>query len=192
MPYDRDEFNYAVFGQVAYDLTEVLELQLGARWSKYRSEQDTSVGFSYSYWTTFFGPLPPGSAPPDANGNGVVLFDPKHDEYDEDETDWKVNLNYTLSDTQFLYALIARGHTTGGLNVLNNDFSADDSRDPFGPMTVVSYEAGWKSTFFEGQVLTQTDIYYQTYEDYQAGFASVGAERDPAPAGQPGAERGHR
>ena len=177
VPYDRDEYNYAVFGQVAFDLTDVLELQLGARWSKYRSEQDTGVGWSYNLYQLFFGPLPPDAPPPDANGNGVVITDFNHDEYDEDETDWKVNLNYTVSDTQFVYGLVSRGHTTGGLNVLNNDFSADGSRDPFGPMTVISYEAGWKGAFFDRRLLTQTDIYYQTYEDYQAGFASRGRTR---------------
>lgn len=127
----------------------------------------------------FFGALPPDAPPPDANGQGVVITDFNHDEYDESEVDWKVNVNYTISDAHFVYAAIARGHTTGGLNVLNNDFSPDGSRDPFGPMTVISYEAGWKGALFDGRGLLQTDVYYQTYEDYVAGFAATGPNATP-------------
>jgi iron complex outermembrane receptor protein len=179
VPYDRDEYNLAFFGQVAFDFTDALELQVGARWSDYRSEQDTGIGWSYNLYQLFFGPLPPDAPPPDANGHGVVITDFNHDEYDEDEVDWKFNLNYNVSDTQFVYGLVSRGHTTGGLNVLNNDFSPDGSRDPFDPMIVINYEAGWKGAFFSQQLLTQTSIYYQTYEDYQAGFASRAPNATP-------------
>lgn len=172
VPYDRTEHNLAVFGQVALDLRDDLELELGARWSNYRSEQETGLGWSYNLYQLFFGPLPPGSPPPDANGHGVVITDFSRDEYEEDEIDWKVNLNYALSDNHFLYGLVSRGHTTGGLNVLNNDGSPDGSRDPFGPMSVINYEVGWKGAFLDQQVRTQTNIYYQTYEGYQATFAA--------------------
>jgi iron complex outermembrane receptor protein len=179
VPYDRDEYNVAFFGQVAFDLTDALELQLGARLSNYRSEQETGVGWSYNLYELFFGPVPPDRPPPNAKGHGVVITDFNRDTYDEDETDWKVNLNYTINDTQFVYGLVSRGHTTGGLNVLNNDFSADGSRDPFDPMVVINYEAGWKGAFFDGQLLTQTSLYYQTYDDYQAGFASTAPNATP-------------
>jgi iron complex outermembrane receptor protein len=46
-------------------------------------------------------------------------------------------------------------------------------------MSVINYEAGWKGQFFDRRLRTQLDVYYQTFDGYQAQFGF------PTPAGLP-------
>jgi iron complex outermembrane receptor protein len=89
----------------------------------------------------------------------------------ENSVDWKINLNYRLSEDQFLYGLVSRGHTPGSLNVLTNNPATPGAKDRYKEMSVINYEAGLKSTLMDGQLHTQLAAYYQTFKNYQAGFA---------------------
>jgi iron complex outermembrane receptor protein len=81
--------------------------------------------------------------------------------------DGKIGLNWSVSDDHFVYALISRGHVTGGANIFPPFL-------PYDEMEVFNYEAGWKADWAEGQVRTQLNGFYQTFDTYQAQFAEVG------------------
>jgi iron complex outermembrane recepter protein len=157
-PWKKDEIWYAVFGEIAYDLTDQLKVKAGGRLGHYKFDQ-------FTQWVLFEDPSIPLSQPV-----GGVL-----DHYEEDSFDWKVDLDYQLSDTQFLYALISRGHTDGTVNAFPNaNTPVTGHHTPVNPMKVINYEVGWKGSFIDDQVSTQLNVYYQTFEDYQALFALTG------------------
>jgi iron complex outermembrane receptor protein len=176
-PWHKDETSYAAFGQVAFDLTDQLELQVGTRWNHYEFDQLTHFEIDLISLITW--------SDPTGTGIGVETdlldFEPggiKQD-FDEDSVDWKVNLNWTIDDNNFLYALISRGHSPGSINLFAPaTFGVDHTE--YDEMSVVNYEAGWKATFLDGQVRTQFDVYYQVFDDYQAQFGLAPGPNVPA------------
>ncbi len=131
----------AVFGQVSYDLSDRLELQAGARYTR-----STVVNDAVS------------SAPL----LGLSLT--QKDRYEENAVTGKVALNYTLDNRNFLYAFVARGHKAGGLNGVNLAFVPPK---PFKGENVTDFEAGWKSTLMGGRLRTQLGAYYNIYKNFQ-------------------------
>jgi iron complex outermembrane receptor protein len=128
----------AVFGQVAFNLVESLELQLGARYSDSWTKNEGSI-------LQFGVPL-------------VMLQSEKYEDFSG-----KVSLNWTVNEHHFLYAFVATGFKPGGLNL---DVGLGPPA-PFDSEKVTSYEAGWKAGFFDGQLRTQLAAFYNDYEDFQ-------------------------
>jgi iron complex outermembrane recepter protein len=128
----------AVFGQVSFDLTERLELQVGARYAEASTENHVTV-----------------------SQYGVPISQ-------EQSADWsnvsgKVGLNWTIDDHNFVYGFVATGFRPGGLNVpVGLGLPA-----PFDEELVTSYEIGWKAGWFDGRLRTQMDIYSTEYENFQ-------------------------
>ena len=153
-PVEQDTDDLAVFGQVSFKITDALALDLGARYSYYQLQQHLAIVWG------------PGSAPPTfpfpGTGPGV-----NSQEMSETDTDWKASLNWTLNDDHFVYGLVSRGHVVGGINLL-------PPMIPWSDMTVINYELGWKANWFDNQLHTQFDGYYETFDDYQAQFGELG------------------
>jgi iron complex outermembrane receptor protein len=151
-PWIKDEDDWAVFGHIAYDLTESLELEVGARYSDYEFYQVTDYVFGF------------GDAPP------VIPFDgvegPNRQDFAEDSVDWKLALNWTMNDDHFLYGIVSRGHTTGSVNIF-------PPWDPYHEMEVLNYEAGWKAAWGNRQFQTQVATYYEDVSGYQAAFTDL-------------------
>ena len=131
----------AGFGQVSYDLTDALELQVGARYT-----HTVVVNDAVS------------SAPL----LGLSLT--QTDRYAENAVTGKVALNWTIDDRNFAYVFVARGHKAGGLNGPNLAFVPPK---PFDGEDVTDLEAGWKSTLLGGRLRTQLGAYYNIYENFQ-------------------------
>lgn len=131
----------AGFGQISYDLTEALELQVGGRYTRSTVVNDA----------VFSAPL-----------LGLSLT--QDDRYEEDAATGKIALNWTLDEDNFVYAFVARGHKAGGLNGPNLAFvppKAFDGED------VTDFELGWKSTLFDGRLRTQLGGFYNIYQNFQ-------------------------
>lgn len=131
----------ALFGQVGYDLTDSLELQVGARYTRSTVENDAIS-----------------SAPL----LGLSLT--QDDRSEEDAVTGKVALNWTIDPDNFAYAFVARGHKAGGLNGVNLAFVPPK---PFEGEDVTDFELGWKSTWLGGRLRTQLGAYYNIYENFQ-------------------------
>ncbi|MGK2926434.1 MAG: TonB-dependent receptor [Lysobacterales bacterium] len=153
-PWIKDEDDWAVFGHIAYDLTEALELEVGARYSDYEFYQVTDYVFG-------FGDAPPALSFPNPADPGA-----KRQDFSEDSVDWKLALNWTRDERNFLYGVISRGHTTGSVNIF-------PPYEPYGEMEVMNYEGGWKSSFNDDQFVTQLALYYENIDDYQAAFDTL-------------------
>lgn len=134
----------AVFGQITYDLTDALELQVGARYTESTVVNDASLA----------APL-----------LGLRLV--QNDRSEESAVTGKVALNWTLDENNFLYGFVAKGYKAGGLNGPNLAFVAPK---PFDGEDVIDFEAGWKSTLMDGRLRTQLGGYYNIYRNFQIGI----------------------
>ncbi len=159
----RNDETIGIFSQAAYDLSEKLEVQVGIRWTHFEFKQHVEA-------LLFPGAL---NLPFNEPAGGSVS------KLSENSVDWKINLNYEASDNQFVYALVSRGHTPGSQNILSLAGSPG-VKDEYKEMSVINYEAGWKSILADGHLRTQLAAYYQTFKNYQAGFAFAAGPGVPA------------
>jgi iron complex outermembrane receptor protein len=148
--------DWGVFGQGTYDLTPVWQLQLGMRYSNSRMSMDDDLRVLF---------------------NGAPLLD--HPVLGEHESDSRVTgkagLNVHISDATLLYAFVATGHKSGGINPLAATAAPAGTPPPlFKPEEVTDYEIGWKNSFFGKRLRTQLDAFYDTYKDYQVGIFDTG------------------
>jgi iron complex outermembrane receptor protein len=128
----------SAFAQGTFNLPAGFQIQLGGRYSATTTEN--RVG------TVIYGfPLP------DLQSASANNFS------------YKAALNWNVNDDNLLYAFLATGFKPGGLN-LPGPFGLPA---PFTPETVTDYEAGWKSSFFDGHVHTQIDGFYDNFRDFQ-------------------------
>ena len=148
--------DWGVFGQGTYDLTPVWQLQLGMRYSNSRMSMDDDLRVLF---------------------NGAPLLD--HPVLGEHESDSRVTgkagLNVHISDATLLYAFVATGHKSGGINPLAATAAPAGTPPPlFKPEEVTDYEIGWKNSFFGKRLRTQLDAFYDTYKHYQVGIFDTG------------------
>jgi len=144
--------SWGVFAQGSYSITDALKLQAGARYSEtnFTSRSIAQVLF-----------------------NGFPLVTQKLDNAKQSDSrlTYKVDLDYTLNEHNFLYAFIATGHKGGGINANGAVFSPED---------VTDNEIGWKGTYFAGHLKTQFGGFYEDYRNFQLALFDpvLGAGRD--------------
>ena len=134
----------AVFGQVSYDISDRLQLQVGARYAHSVSRNE-DVHTTYPQF-------------------GIDLV--QNAEVEDDKVTGKVTLNWKLDDNNFVYGFVATGHKMGGLNSANLYRPART----FEPENLTDIELGWKSTLFGGRVRSQLGGYYTIYKDFQVNI----------------------
>lgn len=136
----------AVFGQVAYRLTEALKLAVDARYSKTRHALNLDI-------LQFGLPLTQRQR---VNFEGLS---------------GKVALDWTLGTQDFVYAFVASANRPGGLNVP----VGLGTPAPFDAEKVASAEVGWKSSWWGGRISTQTAVFYNQYKNFQVtiGYPSL-------------------
>jgi outer membrane receptor protein involved in Fe transport len=135
---------YAGFGSVTVDLTEVLDVTGGVRYA--HNEQK---------FTQQLGGLVLGNAPPVS------------DTASESVTTWSISSRFRFSDDAMLYAKVATGYRPGGPNVaLAGAVPSVDSD------TLISYELGLKSTFLDGRALLNVSVFDIDWRDIQQAIVN--------------------
>jgi outer membrane receptor protein involved in Fe transport len=186
---DRVDTDQAVFGQLAYDLTDSLEFTVGARFFK---PEVTVKGF-FGYGLGFGPARAPESSEPGAVANGGSgAFSPvgqgwsRSGEYrcksqaaykdapclnvdkgvKESEHIGRVNLRWKATEDAMLYATWSEGYRPGGIN--RNPFAGDYISD-----FLTNYEIGWKTTWLNNRVQFNGALFRQNWEDFQISFAGA-------------------
>ena len=138
----------AVFGQISYDITPALQLQVGARYT------NETFGLTDDSPTVVF---------------GAVVADPIATGHTSDSgPTGKVALTWKVDDNNTLYAFVATGRKAAGINT--TPAGTQTAPAAFSPEQVTDIEAGWKPTFFDGHLRTQFGGYYSLYKDFQLSF----------------------
>lgn len=147
--WDTPRTTEAVYGQVAYDLTESLELEVGIRWQHYKTSQDADLRF------------------------GGLPFLRRVDSYSETTFNYKVALNWQATREHFFYTFVATGNTTGGSSVVPGipSFENQESTDFEAGWKGTLFEGRLQTQF--GGFYTVIDDYQATFA------AVVDATQDP-------------
>jgi iron complex outermembrane receptor protein len=135
----RDQ-SWAVFAEARYAITQQLQALIGLR--HYQDQQDIAGSE-----TTF------GAPTPIATGGTFTSNNPRF------------NLSYKTSDHGLVYANVAKGFRSGGVN-----FASEGPGVPlsYGPESLWTYQLGAKQTWMDGRVSLDAMGYYNEWSDIQS------------------------
>lgn len=167
---DMKTNSYSAFSQLDLDITEQFTLTGGIRVIQEKK--------SYAYDNFWFmsirdhvidsdqTPLP---IPVDAAGGGARYPSFRGD---TDDTLWagKLQLEFRPIEDILLYAGYNRGVKAGGFNAKLNDFAPApaDEDIPYAEEILHAYEAGFKTSLFNGSARLNGSAFYYDYNGYQA------------------------
>lgn len=139
---------YAVFGQVDYSLTDRLVLSAGGRYSEEEIFNDVS-GF----------------------GGGVSQELTVKDTF----TDFSpmVAVRYDISDSANVYARIAKGFKSGGVQI-----APTPDRETYDPEELWNYEVGYKADLLDNTLRINAAVFYMDWTDLQASFQESGVDEN--------------
>ncbi len=140
---DVESENLALFGELNVDITDALQLTLGARYTEEELAYHTlNIGTD----NLIFGP------------EGEV-----RDGLDDTNTSTKLALKWNATDTLMLYASYVEGFKGPAFDT---NLSAGGSF--VRPETSDAFEAGLKSSWFEGRLVLNIAAFHAQYENFQA------------------------
>ncbi|HBK46591.1 MAG TPA: TonB-dependent receptor [Xanthomonadaceae bacterium] len=82
-----------------------------------------------------------------------------------DDWTWRAGAKYQVTSDDMLYASVARGYRSGGLNSDAGDAAA--AAVPYRPEHAIQYEIGQKSAFLGGSLIWNNTLFYLDYSDMQ-------------------------
>ncbi len=148
---------YAAFAQGTLELADQLNLTIGGRINHEKRTLDHTV---FATDTARVSLLP------------GPLFDLQ---LEESWTEWsgRIALDYTIAEDVLVFASVNRGFTSGGFNTgaFNDPVGAQRT---FDPETVISYEAGIKSTLLDRRLKLNATAFLYDYSDLQVFTFTAG------------------
>jgi iron complex outermembrane receptor protein len=180
---DRSTDAWSVFGQATWSFADRWHLTLGYRHS---DETKEDVG-GRSYACTNDNGCAPGwyfretlnALPEDAWWDPSIY--PSYSENDNkgswSHDDYRVGLDFDLSDNTLIYTYLASGFKAGGIGDVFSETNPRTGeeinvRTSFGPEEVLTWELGAKTTMLDGSLRLAATYFYTDYDDMQ--YASVG------------------
>lgn len=148
----------AVFAQLLIHPTEDLTLIGGLRYT------DEHKDYTFSRRTTSGLPHP------------FLPFDGVPGVYDGTRLDWRLGLQYQVTDSVMAYGQVSTGFKGGGINP--RPFTKWQVV-PFAPETLTSYEIGIKSELFDRVLRVNLAAFYSDYKNIQLTLVSCPQFSDP-------------
>jgi iron complex outermembrane recepter protein len=159
---DRD---YAVFGEMSYDITPKLTGTVGLRFFKAKNSLAGFYGFGL---TNSFGSstgevscgLLPGTGQDDFHGAPCTNLQKTVDEKDHTP---KLNLTYRIDEDRLVYVTYSEGFRPGGVN----------RRGTFPPYTsdfLKNYEIGWKTSWVNNRLRFNGAVFWLDWDDFQFSY----------------------
>ena len=152
---DRD---YAIFGEMSYDLQDNLTLTAGLRVFKAKNSLKGFFGYSAGYSSRT------GEAAcfdqTDFDGAPCVNLDKVIKEYGSTP---KISLSWKIDEDRMVYGTISRGYRPGGVN----------RRGTFPPYVsdfLTNFELGWKTEWLDNTLRLNGAFFYERWEDFQFSF----------------------
>ena len=191
---DRTDYEEAVFGTVQFDITETLELSLGARYFDVENKVHGFFGFGLGFnpgrlpGTSDADLQPEPGEPPGGSGafldgaagwsrNGEWRCPSQEDRKDapcvnadrnvtESDSVYRVNLSWKATDTALLYATWSEGFRPGGIN--RNPAVPDYVSD-----ILTNYELGWKTRFADDRFQFNGAVFLEEWDNVQVAFQGL-------------------
>lgn len=163
----------AVFANVGWEITDALTLNAGAR---YTDEKKAQTYFRFNLDGTINRFVDPLGAANGAGTPGALTGNTAN--YSADRLDYRVALDYRLSDELLVYASVATGFKGGGSNP--RPFNANQLI-PFNPEKVTAYEVGFKSDFLDRRVRLNGTAFFNDYTALQIPVLACGVPTPTSP-----------
>lgn len=170
--------DYAVFGNVEYDLDDALTLKLGARYTKNVTKTevcnyDLGDGRIAALFDFLSGALSgnPNLPPIGTGPNACLSLDSNflpglyRDKLDENNVSWRAGLDYKIRSNFLLYANVSRGYKAGSYPTISA--SAQAQYIPVTQESVTAYEGGVKFTSPDRVFNLNAAAFYYDYKDKQ-------------------------
>ncbi len=151
----------ALYGHVAFHLSERSNLSLGLRYTE--DEKSYTFHRHNPDGTPVGPPLGPFFFSGNPANSGVYGLDGLSISYSSDRFDWRAALDYDVNDNIMVYGQIATGYKVGGNNARPFFPSQLHATEP---EELINYEIGMKSTLFDKLRLNGA-IFYNDYSDMQ-------------------------
>ena len=168
---DRD---YAVFGELNFDITHNLTATLGERWYRYDNSLDgffgfgANQGFSSSTGEKQNNP----QASPTTCVTPGILGAPCVDlarEVEGTGTTPKVNLTYKFNADALIYATYSKGFRPGGVN-RRTQGPPDPPLSTYGPDYLTNYELGFKTDWLNNHLRFNGALFWEDWKNFQYSF----------------------
>ncbi|WP_313802312.1 TonB-dependent receptor domain-containing protein [Sphingobium sp.] len=174
---DQKMKNYAVFGNTEYEVTGMLTLKAGARYTKAKRHAnlcnfDTNAPYAtgnfFYYLSSLFGnnPFPYVSgacfALDQNNGYQPGRFS---GDLNEDNISWRVGADFKPADRLLLYANLSKGYKAGSFPSLSASTFAQYA--PVVQESVLAYEGGFKYSTADRTFSVNGALYYYDYKNKQ-------------------------
>ncbi len=157
----RTNRDYAVFGELSFDITDKLTATGGGRYFEAKNSLEGFFGFGAG----FSGSTGESQCfdPNDFNGAPCRNLDKS---IEESGSIFKVNLAYRFHDDRMAYVTWSEGFRPGGIN-------RRGTLPPYLSDFLTNYEVGWKTTWAGGRFRFNGAVFLEEWEDFQ--FAILGA-----------------
>jgi outer membrane receptor protein involved in Fe transport len=143
----------SLFAQAMWDITQQLELSVGARWTDEKREH-TMINYN----------------PAQGSLGRVTRPDPQ---ISSSNTSPEVTLTYKPTDTFTAFASYKTGFKSGSYTTAN--FQPPDRLASFGDEEVRGGEVGIKTTAMDRRLMASAAVYYYKYDDLQVGANDLSA-----------------
>lgn len=161
--FTQDSESWGLFANLTWNITDRLALTPGVRFA---FDEKTVVGteFNSDNFTAVA-----------SDGTSTTVVAP----YDEDDTDWRLTVDYDINDELMIYATASKSFRAGalalGMGGIRDDISGADQTAQFAvsppftpPESVQSNEVGLRSEFADGRVRFNITYFDMKYSDRQA------------------------
>jgi outer membrane receptor protein involved in Fe transport len=168
---DRD---YAVFGELSYDITQKLTATVGYRFYRYDNSIDGFFGFgatqNYSSGTgekqNNDQATPVTCVHPGILGGPCVNL---AQEVKKNGSTPKFNLTYKVTDDAMVYATFSKGFRPGGVNRRIQP-SPNPPLGTYNPDYLTNYELGYKTSWLNNHLRFNGAFFYEDWQNIQFGF----------------------
>lgn len=171
---ERVDRDYAVFGELSFDLTDHLTLTGGARWFKAENSLEGFFGYGDGYSSSGSSgealcSVVAGDEPGDRSSfvpySAVSTAPCKNldKEVDEDGVTPKLSVTYRFDDNRMVYATFSEGFRPGGVN-------RRGTFPPYDADYLKNYEIGWKTTLADNRLRFNGALFLLDWDDFQFSF----------------------
>lgn len=170
--YGQKTQSYAVFGELAQQLTEKLSLSAGMRYTREQKK------FHRDYELYLLGQLPTAESgipfvPGGAGGTGPFTMQKSWASFSP-----RLGVNYQWNDSFLVYGSISTGFKSGGFDG-RAKFIPGPANQAFDPEDLLSYEAGVKSSFLHDRLILNASVFYNDYKKIQVSTLTSGSLAQP-------------
>ena len=163
----------ALFGEVGYQVTDKLDITIGARFYEY--DVESQAAFDFPLANTLYGGVDP----------DVTTVAYEKDDAGDNGNLFKFNAKYQFTDSVMGYVTVSEGFRIGGSNGLVScpDPIVEDQQTGCGKPdellyeadTTTNYELGFKSTWFRSQLHFNAALFNVDWDDAQiTGATDIG------------------